>query len=153
MNEKVINILNEARKRELHAIAQYMVQHYELEDQGYGKLGDRVKKIAITEMKHAEELAERILFLGGSPVTKPEGDVKKGLDIPGILKTNIELEANAVKMYNDAANICSEEGDHISKDIFEKLLADEEEHVDEFQKTLDLVEKLGSVYIATLTEV
>lgn len=152
MNVKVIGLLNEARKRELHAIAQYMVQHYELEDAGYGKLGDRLKKIAIVEMKHAEELAERILFLGGSPVTKPEGDIKKGLSIPDILKNDISLESDAVKMYNDSARACAEENDHVSKDLFEKLLADEEEHVDEFQKTLDHVEKLGDSYLATLVE-
>ncbi|HOK55266.1 MAG TPA: bacterioferritin [Armatimonadota bacterium] len=152
MKEKVVGLLNEAREQELHAISQYMAQHYELEDQGYGKLGKQLKQIAITEMKHAEELAERILFLGGSPVTKPAGEVKKGLSIADLLKNDIQLESGAVKMYNDYAKLCAEEGDHISKGIFEKLLADEEEHLDDFQMTLDHVEKLGDVFITTLIE-
>ena len=150
MNEKIIGLLNDARSRELLAISQYMVQHYELEDAGYGKLGDRMKEIAIVEMKHAEDLAERILFLGGTPTTRPEGEAKKGLDIPGLLKVDIDLEAGAIKMYNDAARTCSQEGEHISKQIFQKLLQDEEEHLDEFQNTLDHVEKLGNVYLTSL---
>jgi bacterioferritin len=69
MNQKVIDLLNTAREQELTAITQYMTHHYELEDAMYEKLGDRLKKIAIVEMKHAEMLAERILFLGGVPST------------------------------------------------------------------------------------
>jgi bacterioferritin len=152
MSEKVINALNDGRKRELLAILQYMVQHYELEDAGYGKLGDRLKEIAITEMKHAEQLAERILFLGGTPITKPQADVQKRLSIPDQLKVDIHLEEGAVKMYNDAANLCAQEGDHVSKAIFEKLLDDENEHLDEFLKTLEHVEKLGDVYLTTLLD-
>lgn len=150
MSQKVIDLLNEARKRELTAIMQYMVEHYEQADKGYGKIGGQMKQTAITEMKHAEELAERILFLGGSPATKPEGEIQKGLDIPKLLKLNIHLEEAAVKMYNEAAKVCAAEDDHVSKGIFEKLLADEEGHLDEFQNMLDHVEKLGDVYITTL---
>ena len=67
MKEKVITLLNKGRSAELGSIAQYMIHHYELEDQDFGKLAARVKEVAIVEMKHAEKLAERILFLGGSP--------------------------------------------------------------------------------------
>ncbi|MGB9628229.1 MAG: ferritin-like domain-containing protein, partial [Thermodesulfobacteriota bacterium] len=67
MNQKVIDLLNKARSRELSAIAQYMEHHYELEDQDFGKLATKLKEIAIQEMKHAEKLAERILFLNGEP--------------------------------------------------------------------------------------
>ena len=70
MNQKVIDILNQAREQELTAIMQYMTHHHELEDQMYGKLAERLKKISIVEMKHAEQLAERILFLGGKASTK-----------------------------------------------------------------------------------
>lgn len=152
MNNKVIDALNEGRKRELHAILQYMVQHYELEDEGYGKLGSRLKAIAIVEMKHAEILAERILFLGGVPITKPDGEVKKGLSIPELLKVDEKLEDDAIKLYNESAKLCADEGDHVSKEIFEQLLAQEEDHIDEFQKDIDHVEKLGNVYINSLVE-
>jgi bacterioferritin len=147
---KVIDLLNEARERELHAILQYMVEHYELDNDGYEKLGSRIKKIAIVEMKHAEELGERVLFLGGVPVTKPKADVKKGLSIKDQVKFNSDLETDAIKMYNQAAAVCAAEGDHVSKALFEKLLGEEEDHWDEFQKEIDHIEKLGDVYITTL---
>jgi bacterioferritin len=150
VSQKVIDALNKGRVRELHAIIQYMAEHYELDDAGYDKLGTVVKDIAIVEMKHAEDLAERILFLGGVPVYKPEGDVKKGLSIPDMAKANIKLEADAVALYNESAKVCAAEGDNVSKALFEKLLAEEEDHLDEFQKTLDHIEKLGDTYITTL---
>lgn len=151
MNKNVIQLLNDGRARELLAISQYMVQHYELEDADYGKLGDKMKEISIAEMKHAEELGERVLFLGGTVVTKPAGEAKKGQAIPDMLKTNIELEEGAVVQYNEAAKICAAENDNISKQLFEKLLADEEEHLDEFQNILDHIQKLGDTYLVTLT--
>ena len=147
---KVIDVLNKGRERELHAILQYMVEHYELDDVGYEKLGSLVKQTGITEMKHAEELGERILFLNGSPVTKPSADVKKGLGLAEMIKFNIDLEAGAIKLYNEAAAICASEGDNVSKALFEKLLDEEEQHIDEFQKILDHIQKLGDSYIATL---
>lgn len=150
MNEKVIRLLNDARARELHAITQYMIQHYEWEDTGYTKLAGSIKRIAIQEMKHAEHLAERILFLGGVPSTKPSDTAKKGLEIAEHLRVDIALEADAVKMYNDSARVCAEELDSISKALFEELLAEEEPHLDEFQRTLNHVEKLGDAYVATL---
>lgn len=151
MNKKVIDLLNQARAAELGAILQYMAHHYELEDADFGKLAKMFKTTAIQEMKHAEALAERILFLGGPPSFKPDGEVKKGQEIPAMLATDVALEEGAVKMYNDSAKACAEAGDHISKDLFEKLLADEEAHLDEFQNIADHVEKMGAAYLATLT--
>lgn len=151
MSQKVIDLLNEARASELTAIGQYMAHHYELEDAMFGKLGDRLKAIGIEEMKHAEALAERILFLGGTPVTKPDGEVEKQQEIAALLKRDVDLEAGAVKMYNESARICAAEGDHVSKALFEQLLAEEEAHLDEFQNIANHVEKLGAAYLATLT--
>ena len=82
MNKKVIDLLNEARARELTAIGQYMSQHYELEDGDFGKLATKIKEIAIAEMKHAEKLAERILFLNGEPTSKPDATFKKAAAMP-----------------------------------------------------------------------
>ena len=152
MNKKVIELLNRARSRELKAIQQYMAQHYEMEDKGFGKLAKSLKEIAITEMKHAEKLAERILFLGGVPEYKPEGTPKKGEEIAALLGTDIALESDAVTLYNESAAICSAEKDHVSKDLFEELLKDEEEHVDFFENSKDMVNKLGPSYIATLAD-
>jgi bacterioferritin len=102
-------------------------------------------------MKHAEKLAERILFLGGTPTTKPDGDTKKGQQIDEMLKTDVALEEGAVKMYNASANACAAEKDQISKQLFEELLAEEEAHLDVFQNIQDHVDKLGAAYLATLT--
>ncbi len=151
MSKKVIDLLNEARARELTAISQYMAHHYELEDQDFGKLGAKFKEIAIQEMKHAEKLAERILFLKGEPTSKPDGVAQKGQSIEEMLKTNMGLEEQAIKMYNEASTICSAEKDQVSKELFEELLKDEEEHFNYFENVKDHVDKLGAAYLATLT--
>ena len=151
MNQKVIDLLNQAREREIGAISQYMIHHYELEDKDFGKLASKLKETAIAEMKHAEKLADRILFLNGEPTTKPGGKAVKGQEIPEMLKTNIGLESEAVQMYNEAAVVCSAEKDQVSKDLFEELLKDEEGHLDTFENIRDLIDKLGAPYLATLT--
>lgn len=150
MSKKVIDLLNAARSRELGAITQYMAQHYELEDQDYGKLAKKLKEIGIQEMKHAEWLAERILFLKGEPTSKPDVIAKKGQSIADMFKTDMALESAAIKMYNEAAVICSAEQDQISKQLFEKLLGEEEGHFNDFENIKDHLEKMGDVYLATM---
>ena len=151
MSKKVIDLLNGARSRELTAISQYMSQHYELEDSDFGKLASKFKEVAIAEMKHAEKLADRILFLKGEPTSKPDGVAKKGQQIPEVLTTNIGLEVQAVKMYNEASMVCASEKDQISKKLFEELLKDEEGHLNYFENIKDHVDKLGASYLVTLT--
>jgi bacterioferritin len=150
MIQIVIDLLNEARLRELEAISQYMIHHYELEDKDFSKLASKIKEIAIAEMKHAEKLAERILFLKGEPLSKPDATPKRGQEIPEMLATDIALEGQAVRMYNEAAVICASEKDQKSKDLFEELLGDEESHLNFFENIKDHVDKLGAAYIATL---
>jgi bacterioferritin len=150
MSKKVIDLLNGARSRELTAISQYMSQHYELEDSDFGKLASKFKEVAIAEMKHAEKLADRILFLKGEPTSKPDGVAKKGQQIPEMLTTNIDLEQQAILMYNVAAMVCASEKDQISKEVFEDLLKDEEGHLNYFENIKDHVDKLGASYLATL---
>jgi len=151
MKQKVIDLLNKARSAELSAITQYMIHHYELEDRDFGKLASKIKEIAVAEMKHAEKLAERILFLKGEPTSKPDATPKKGQEILQMLATDMALEAQAVKMYNEAAVLCSSERDQKSKDLFEELLSDEEKHLHFFENIKRHVEKLGETYLATLT--
>ncbi len=151
-NQRVIDLLNEARNQELFAIAQYMAQHYELDDQGVGKLASEVKKIAIVEMRHAEKLAERVLFLNGQTVTDPKGAVARNQEYQDMMRTDIGLEVGAIRLYNQAAAICASENDQVSKDLFEELLNDEEGHVNFFETTLDHIEQLGAAYIATLMD-
>lgn len=151
MSKKVIDLLNGARSRELTAISQYMSQHYELEDSDFGKLASKFKEVAIAEMKHAEKLADRILFLKGEPTSKPDGVAKKGQQIPEMLTTNIDLEQQAILMYNVAAMVCASEKDQISKEVFEDLLKEEERHLNYFENIKDHVHKLGASYLVTLT--
>ena len=150
MSQKVIDLLNKGRSRELAAIIQYMAQHYELEDSDFVKLASKFKETAITEMKHAEKLAERILFLKGEPTSKPDSGPKKGQKIAEMLTTNMALEAAAMKMYNEAAMVCAAEKDQISKELFEELLKDEEDHFNYFENVKDHIDKLGTAYLATL---
>lgn len=152
MNQKVIDLINQARAAELGAISQYMLHHYELEDAGFGKLATKIKEIAIAEMKHAEKLAERILLLKGKPTSKPDVLPQQGQDIPEVLATDVNLENKAIKIYNEAAAICAAERDAKSKDLFEELVADEEEHLHFFQNIKNHVDKMGSAYLATLIQ-
>jgi bacterioferritin len=127
-----------------------MAQHYELEDQDFGKLAKKLKEIGIQEMKHAEALAERILFLKGEPTSKPDGIAKKGQSIADMLKTDMALESAAIKMYNEAAVICAQEKDQISKQLFEKLLGEEEGHFNDFDNVKGHLDMMGDAYLATL---
>jgi bacterioferritin len=102
-------------------------------------------------MKHAEKLAERVLFLRGEPISKPNTISQKGQEIPEMLATDIVLERQAVKMYIEAAVICAFEKDQKSKELFEELLSDEEGHLNFFKNIKDYVDKHGAAYIATLT--
>ena len=151
MNEKVIYLLNQARSAELGAISQYMIHHYELEDQDFGKLAAKLKETAIAEMKHAEKLAERILFLGGEPTSKPDLSPKKKQTIPQLLETDVALETKAIEMYNEAAALCAAQKDHKSKDLFEELISDEEEHLHLFERIRDHVARMGNSYLVTLS--
>ena len=151
MNKRVIELLNQARAHELGVISQYMIHHYELEDKDYGKLASTLKEIAITEMKHAEKLSDRILFLNGEPISRPAGESVKGQEIPDMLKTDIALEANTIALYNEAAVLCSAEKDQVSKDLFEELLRQEEGHLDTFENIRDLIGTLGAPYLVSLT--
>jgi bacterioferritin len=128
-----------------------MIHHYELEDKDFGKLAQKIKDIAIAEMKHAEKLAERILFLKGEPTSKPAAASKKRQKILEMLVADMALEAQAVKMYNEAAVLCTSERDQKSKDLLEELLSDEEKHLHFFENIKNHVEKLGETYLATLT--
>ncbi len=151
MNKKVIGLLNQGRERELLAISQYMIHHYELEDKDYGKLASKMKEVAITEMKHAEKLADRILFLNGEVASRPAGEALKGQEIADMLKTDIGLETDAIQLYNEAVTICAAAKDQVSKDVFESLLKDEEDHFNTFDNIRSLIGTLGASYLATLT--
>jgi len=151
MIQTIIDLLNEARLRELEAVNQYMIHHDELESRNFHKLASQIKEIAMVEMKHAEKLAERILFLKGEPFLVPAKAPKAGQQIPDLLATDIALVTQAIKMYSEAAAICAYEEDPQSKELFEELLSDEEGHLNCLKDIKYYVDRLGAAYIAILT--
>ena len=141
-NPKVIEQLNRALREELTAINQYFVHAEMCENWGYGKLSRYIKKQSIDEMKHAEKLMERILFLDGSPSMEPLA-LHIGKDVRGMIESDLNLEIDAVAMYNEAVRIASENKDHGSRDLFVVLLKDEEEHVDWLEAQMHQIAQLG----------
>jgi bacterioferritin len=142
-NTKVIASLNEALKEELTAINQYFLHAEMCENWHYHKLGDYIKKQSIDEMKHAEILIERILFLDGAPNLTELMKLSVGTNVKDQLASDLKLELAAVEMYNRFVKLARDEGDNASRELFERLVKDEEEHVDWLEAQLHLIEEIG----------
>lgn len=150
-NQKVIGQLNNALREELTAINQYFVHAEMCENWGYGKLSKYIKKQSIDEMKHAEKLMERILFLDGAPSMEPLA-LSIGSNVKAMIQADLKLEIDAVAMYNAAIRIATEEKDNGSRDLFVFLLKDEEEHVDWLEAQMHQITELGyERYLTTQT--
>jgi len=139
---KVIEELNKALREELTAINQYFLHAEMCENWGYERLSDFIKKQSIGEMKHAEVLIERILFLDGSPSMKPL-ELGVGKNVQEMLQGDLDLELSAVKQYNAAIQIAVEEKDNGSRDLLVTLLKDEEGHVDWLEAQVHQIKELG----------
>jgi bacterioferritin len=148
--QKVIEVLNKARGMELQAIAQYMNQHYNLDDMDYGDMAAKVKLIAIDEMRHAEMFADRIKELGGEPTTDPAGKAEKGQKVQSVFSFDAKLEDDAIESYNQFLLVCRENGDSISVKIFETIIDEEQVHFNYFDNVSDHIEKLGETYLAQI---
>ena len=142
-NPKVIAELNAALKEELTAINQYFLHAEMCENWKYDKLGAYIKKQSIDEMKHAEILIERILFLDGTPSLTELMQINVGQNVREQLASDLKLELNACAMYNASIKIAREEGDNASRELFERLLKDEELHVDWIEAQLHQIEEIG----------
>src|ERR1044071_9272373 len=142
-NPKVLAELNQALKEELTAIIQYFLHAEMCENWKYDKLGSFIKKQSIDEMKHAEILIERILFLDGTPNLTELLHLNIGQNVKQQMENDLKLEINAVAMYNNSIRIAREEGDNASRELFEKLLADEESHVDWLEAQLHQIQEIG----------
>ena len=143
-NEKIIEVLNDFLADELTAISQYMVHSEMCANWGYDKLHEAVEKRAIGEMKHAEKLIGRILFLEGQPVVSHLNKMDIGATVEAQLKHDLEAEAGAIKAYNDGIRLCLELGDGGSRELIESNLHDEEEHLDWLEVQLDQINQMGS---------
>ena len=142
-NEKIIALLNDFLADELTAISQYMVHSEMCANWGYDKLHEAIEKRAIGEMKHAEKLIGRILFLEGQPVVSNLNKIHVGADVGAQLKHDLDAEAGAIKAYNDGIRMCLDLGDNGSRELIEDNLEDEEEHLDWLEVQLDQINQMG----------
>jgi bacterioferritin len=152
-NVKVIALLNEALKEELTAINQYFLHAEMCESWRYGKLANFIRKQSIDEMKHAESIIERILFLDATPNMTELMQLNIGKSVRDQINNDMKLELAAVGMYNRAVKVSREEGDNASSELFERLLKDEEMHLDWLEAQIHQIKELGyEFYLAQQME-
>jgi bacterioferritin len=142
-NDRIIGQLNELLADELSAINQYMVQSEMCANWGYEKLHKAIEKRAIEEMKHAEKLIGRILFLEGAPIVSKLNPIHIGNDVATQHKNNWKAEAGAVKAYNEGIRLSVEVGDNGTRELLESILKDEENHIDWLEAQLDQIKQMG----------
>jgi bacterioferritin len=152
-NEKLIHKLDDLLADELTAINQYMVHSEMCANWGYGRLHKSIEKRAVQEMKHAEKLITRILFLEGKPTVSKLKDIHIGADVPKQLESDLGAEAGAVKNYNEGIRLAGEVGDAATQDLLKGILNDEDDHVDWIEEQLDQIAQMGiGVYLSTQTK-
>ena len=142
-NVKLLETLNGLLSDELTAINQYMVHAEMCENWGYDALGKMIQARSIVEMKHAEILIGRILFLEGRPIVSKYGDITIGAEVPKMFENDHKAEITAVKNYNSAVKLAVEVGDNATKEILEAILKQEDEHVDEIETQQDQINQMG----------
>jgi bacterioferritin len=142
-NDKIIAILNDFLSDELTAINQYIVHSEMCANWGYEKLHNVAEKRAIDEMKHAEKLIARILFLEGLPIVSELKKMNIGATVDAQLKNDWEAEEGAIKAYNDGIKLCLELGDNGSRELIDANLKDEEDHLDWLEAQLDQIKQMG----------
>lgn len=142
-NEKLIERLNARLADELTAINQYMVHAEMCENWGYDRLDEMVQKRAITEMKHAEKLIARILFLEGLPMVSKLNKINIGSEVEKQFKNDATAEYDAIKSYNEDIIFAGEVGDYGTRELLESILKDEEDHIDEIEAQLDQIKQMG----------
>ena len=140
---KIIEFLNGALKNELTAINQYFLHYKMLQNWGISRLAKFEYDESIDEMKHADVLADRILFLDGLPNFQLIGRLKVGESVEEILKSDLALENEAVAHLKDAVEYAEKVRDYVSRDLFASILASEEDHVDILEKQFDMIERMG----------
>lgn len=152
-NEKILETLNMLLADELTAINQYMVHSEMCADWGYEKLHEATEKRAIVEMKHAEKLIGRILFLEGRPVVSNLNKINIGATVDAQHKNDHEAEETAIKAYNESIRLAVEVGDNGTRDLLEEILEDEEEHIDWIESQFDQIDQMGlQVYLGEQLE-
>ncbi len=139
----IIEVLNEVLTAELTAVNQYWVHYRMLDNWGLKRLAERSREESIDEMKDADRIIERILFLEGVPNMQRLNPVRVGETVPEQLAADLAVEKAAVERYNRGIALCVDKGDNGTRHLFEKHLVDEEEHLDWIEAQLGLIETLG----------
>ena len=148
-DSQIIALLNDVLSAELTAVNQYWLHARLCENWGYERLWKKIREESLEEMKHADELIERILYLDGMPNLQRLGKINVGETVPEQFKLDVEVEYEAVKRLNEGIEACRAKGDNGTRALLEKMLADEEDHVDWLEEQQRLVESLGeSAYLA-----
>ena len=148
--QKVIETLNSLLADELTAINQYMVHSEMCENWGYDKLGETIQKRAVEEMKHAEKLIARIVFLEGTPVVSDLRKIHIGADVPKMFASDHVAESDAIKAYNSAILVCGDARDYATREILEHILTDEDRHIDDIEAVQDEIQQMGiQVFLST----
>jgi bacterioferritin len=147
---KVLDALNSLLADELTAVNQYMVHAEMCDNWGYGKLYELIEKRAIDEMKHAEKLIARILFLEGIPVVSDYRKMYIGADVPKMFTNDHQSESDAIKSYNTSIVVCGDARDYATREILEQILKDEDRHIDAIESTQDRISQMGlQVFLST----
>ncbi len=147
---KVIEYLNKSLRHELTAVSQYWL-HYRLqEDWGLGHMAKKSREESIEEMEHADKLIERIIFLEGHPNLQKLDPLRIGQTPKETLECDLAAEIDARALYKEAREYCRDAGDYVSMSLFEKLMSDEEDHIDFLETQLDLYERIGKANYAQL---
>lgn len=145
----VIEILNALLADELTAINQYMVQSEMCENWGFERLHKEIRKLSIDEMKHAEKLIERVIFLEGSPTVSKLNSMKIGSSVEAMIKNNHGSEIDAVGAYNNAIAACVKAADNGTRELLKSILTDEENHIDWLEAQMDQIKQMGiQMYLA-----
>ncbi|HVL07174.1 MAG TPA: bacterioferritin [Acidimicrobiales bacterium] len=148
-NEAVLEFLNEVLTAELTAINQYFIDSKMMGNWGYQRLADKVRADSIDEMGDAEKLIDRILYLDGVPNLQRLGSVRVGESVPEKLRLALQVEMEAIERLNRGIALCTEVGDHGSREVAETILAGEEEHADWLETQLELIRQIGEAnYLA-----
>ncbi len=142
-SQKVIDLLNDVLTNELTAVNQYFLHARILQNWGYERLWKKVRDESIGEMKHADKIIERILFLEGLPNLQRLGTIKVGEKVREMFELDLDLERRSSVTYNTAVELCRSSGDNVSRELLEDILVDTEEHVDWLEEQLTLLEQVG----------
>jgi len=140
---KVIDLLNDVLTNELTAVNQYFLHARMCENWGYDRLWHKVRAESIDEMKHADKVIERILYLEGLPNVQRLGNIKVGQTVDEQMKVDLDLEKAAIPVLNRGIELCRSEGDNGTADLLEDVLEDEEEHANWLEAQLTLIQQVG----------